>query len=167
MSTLSFSQTLEEAKALVARWKANGEKVVFTNGVFDILHIGHVHYLNQAKAQGQRLVVGLNADSSVKRLGKGDNRPINPEEARAGVLNGLKAIDAVVVFSEDTPLNLITTLLPDVLVKGGDYDPNETDERKKTYMVGSKEVRANGGTVVAIPLVEGFSTTGILGKMIR
>ncbi|MFY7972761.1 MAG: D-glycero-beta-D-manno-heptose 1-phosphate adenylyltransferase [Flavobacteriales bacterium] len=167
MSTLSFSQTLEEAKALVAQWKANGEKVVFTNGVFDILHIGHVHYLNQAKAQGQRLVVGLNADSSVKRLGKGDNRPINPEEARAGVLNGLKAIDAVVVFSEDTPLNLITTLLPDVLVKGGDYDPNETDERKKTYMVGSKEVRANGGTVVAIPLVEGFSTTGILGKMIK
>lgn len=167
MSTLSFSQTLEEAKALVAQWKANGEKVVFTNGVFDILHIGHVHYLNLAKAQGQRLVVGLNADSSVKRLGKGDNRPINPEEARAGVLNGLKAIDAVVVFSEDTPLNLITTLLPDVLVKGGDYDPNETDERKKTYMVGSKEVRANGGTVVAIPLVEGFSTTGILGKMIK
>ncbi|MEN9348761.1 MAG: hypothetical protein RLZZ77_2272 [Bacteroidota bacterium] len=167
MSTLSFSQTLEEAKALVAQWKANGEKVVFTNGVFDILHIGHVHYLNQAKAQGQRLVVGLNADSSVKRLGKGDNRPINPEEARAGVLNGLKAIDAVVVFSEDTPLNLITTLLPDVLVKGGDYDPNETDERKKTYMVGSKEVRANGGTVVAIPLVEGFSTTGILDKMIK
>lgn len=167
MSTLSFSQTLEEAKALVAQWKANGEKVVFTNGVFDILHIGHVHYLNQAKAQGQRLIVGLNADSSVKRLGKGDDRPINPEEARAGVLNGLKAIDAVVVFDEDTPLNLITALLPDVLVKGGDYDPNETNESKKTYMVGSKEVRANGGTVVAIPLVEGFSTTSILRKMMK
>ena len=167
MSTLSFSQTLEEAQALVAQWKANGEKVVFTNGVFDILHIGHVHYLNQAKAQGQRLIVGLNADSSVKRLGKGDDRPINPEEARAGVLNGLKAIDAVVVFDEDTPLNLITALLPDVLVKGGDYDPNETDESKKTYMVGSKEVRANGGTVVAIPLVEGFSTTSILRKMMK
>lgn len=167
MSTLSFSQTLEEAQALVAQWKANGEKVVFTNGVFDILHIGHVHYLNQAKAQGQRLIVGLNADSSVKRLGKGDDRPINPEEARAGVLNGLKAIDAVVVFSEDTPLNLITALLPDVLVKGGDYDPNETDESKKTFMVGSKEVRANGGTVVAIPLVEGFSTTSILRKMMK
>ena len=167
MSTLSFSQTLEEAQALVAQWKANGEKVVFTNGVFDILHIGHVHYLNQAKAQGQRLIVGLNADSSVKRLGKGDDRPINPEEARAGVLNGLKAIDAVVVFDEDTPLNLITALLPDVLVKGGDYDPNETDESKKTYMVGSKEVRAHGGTVVAIPLVEGFSTTSILRKMMK
>lgn len=167
MSTLSFSQTLEEAQALVAQWKANGEKVVFTNGVFDILHIGHVHYLNQAKAQGHRLVVGLNADSSVKRLGKGDDRPINPEEARAGVLNGLKSIDAVVVFDEDTPLNLITALLPDVLVKGGDYDPNETDESKKTYMVGSKEVRANGGSVVAIPLVEGFSTTAILRKMMK
>jgi rfaE bifunctional protein nucleotidyltransferase chain/domain len=156
---------LKSALELVKEWKDNGEKVVFTNGVFDILHLGHVTYLEAAKAEGDRLVLGLNSDESVRRLNKGPERPINPEHARAGVLMALKAIDAVVVFGDDTPLALINALKPDVLVKGGDYDPNETDPSKKTYMVGSTEVRALGGEVVAIPLVDGFSTTNIVRRM--
>lgn len=159
------SFTLKSALELVKEWKDNGEKVVFTNGVFDILHLGHVTYLEAAKAEGDRLVLGLNSDESVRRLNKGPERPINPEHARAGVLMALKAIDAVVVFGDDTPLAIINALKPDVLVKGGDYDPNETDPSKKTYMVGSTEVRALGGEVVAIPLVDGFSTTNIVRRM--
>ena len=159
------SFTLNSVLELVKQWKDHGEKVVFTNGVFDILHLGHVTYLEAAKAEGNRLVLGLNSDESVRRLNKGPERPINPEHARAGVLMALKAIDAVVVFGDDTPLALIKALQPDVLVKGGDYDPNETDPSKKTYMVGSTEVRALGGEVVAIPLVDGFSTTNIVRRM--
>ncbi|MDA0882413.1 MAG: D-glycero-beta-D-manno-heptose 1-phosphate adenylyltransferase [Bacteroidetes bacterium] len=157
--------TLKSVLERVNEWKNNGERVVFTNGVFDILHLGHVTYLEAAKAEGDRLVLGLNSDESVRRLNKGPERPINPEHARAGVLMALKAIDAVVVFGDDTPLALINALKPDVLVKGGDYDPNETDPSKKTYMVGSTEVRALGGEVVAIPLVDGFSTTNIVRRM--
>lgn len=157
--------TLKSVMKLVNEWKDKGEKVVFTNGVFDILHLGHVTYLEAARAEGNRLVLGLNSDESVRRLNKGPERPINPEHARAGVLMALKAIDAVVVFGDDTPLALINALQPDVLVKGGDYDPNETDPSKKTYMVGSTEVRALGGEVVAIPLVDGFSTTNIVRRM--
>lgn len=159
------SFTLNSVLELVKEWKDHGEKVVFTNGVFDILHLGHVTYLEAAKAEGNRLVLGLNSDESVRRLNKGPERPINPEHARAGVLMALKSIDAVVVFGDDTPLALIKALQPDVLVKGGDYDPNETDPSKKTYMVGSTEVRALGGEVVAIPLVDGFSTTNIVRRM--
>ena len=154
--------TLKSVLERVNEWKNNGERVVFTNGV---LHLGHVTYLEAAKAEGDRLVLGLNSDESVRRLNKGPERPINPEHARAGVLMALKAIDAVVVFGDDTPLALINALKPDVLVKGGDYDPNETDPSKKTYMVGSTEVRALGGEVVAIPLVDGFSTTNIVRRM--
>lgn len=157
--------TLKSVLERVNEWKNNGERVVFTNGVFDILHLGHVTYLEAAKAEGDRLVLGLNSDESVRRLNKGPERPINPEHARAGVLMALKAIDAVVVFGDDTPLALINALKPDVLVKGGDYDPNETDPSKKTYMVGSTEVRDLGGEVVAIPLVDGFSTTNIVRRM--
>lgn len=159
---------MNELKAVqeqIKRWKAARQKVVFTNGVFDILHLGHVTYLEAAKAQGDKLVLGLNSDESVRRLNKGPERPINPEHARKGVLMALKAIDAVVVFGDDTPLELIKALEPDVLVKGGDYDPNETDPSKKTYMVGSTEVRASGGEVIAIPLVDGFSTTNIVRRM--
>lgn len=159
---------MNELKAVqeqIKRWKAAKQKVVFTNGVFDILHLGHVTYLEAAKAQGDKLVLGLNSDESVRRLNKGPERPINPEHARKGVLMALKAIDAVVVFGDDTPLELIKALEPDVLVKGGDYDPNETDPSKKTYMVGSTEVRASGGEVIAIPLVDGFSTTNIVRRM--
>ena len=159
---------MNELKAVqeqIKRWKATKQKVVFTNGVFDILHLGHVTYLEAAKAQGDKLVLGLNSDESVRRLNKGPERPINPEHARKGVLMALKAIDAVVVFGDDTPLELIKALEPDVLVKGGDYDPNETDPSKKTFMVGSTEVRASGGEVIAIPLVDGFSTTNIVRRM--
>lgn len=159
------AHSLANARSQVAEWRKQGEKIVFTNGVFDILHIGHVTYLQQAKALGHRLVVGLNSDASVRALGKGSERPIHPEPARAGVLLALKAVDMVIVFSDHTPLELIEALHPDVLVKGGDYDPEETDRASKRYMVGAIETKQRGGSVVAIPLLEGFSTTQIVGKL--
>lgn len=157
--------SIEELKAHVAQWKAAGERVVFTNGVFDILHVGHVTYLEAAKKMGERLVVGINDDDSVRSLSKGPERPIHPEDARASVVAALRAVDATFIFSEPTPLELITAIQPDVLVKGGDYDPDETDASKKTYMVGSTEVKSYGGYVAAIPLVAGFSTTAAVNKM--
>ena len=158
-------KTREAAKAQIQSWKAAAQKVVFTNGCFDLLHQGHVTYLAKASDLGHKMVLGLNADASVKRLGKGDDRPINGEDARALVLASLSFIDLVVVFDEDTPLELIQTFIPDVLVKGGDYDPNETDPTSKTYIVGSDIVKGNGGSVQVVNLVEGFSTTGIINKM--
>lgn len=155
----------EQALTRLSEWRALGKKIVFTNGVFDILHIGHVTYLQSAKSQGDFLILGLNDDASVKRLGKGEERPINPELARAGVMAELRSVDAVILFGEDTPESLIRLLEPDVLVKGGDYDPEETDITSKKYMVGSDLVKARGGKVVAIPLVEGFSTTSTIAKM--
>ena len=146
-------------------YRSEGKKIVFTNGVFDILHVGHVTYLEKAKELGDVLVVGLNDDASVRRLNKGPERPINPEDARAKVLSALKSVDHVVIFGEDTPLELIKVVQPDVLVKGGDYDPDCTDANDKRYMVGSDIVRANGGKVAAIPLVSGFSTTGIVTRL--
>lgn len=156
---------LNELQALIAGWKTSGEAIVFTNGVFDILHVGHVTYLEKAKSLGRRLVVGINADDSVRRLNKGPERPVNPEQARAHVIASLRCVDAVVIFHEDTPLELIRTIMPDVLVKGGDYDPRESDPHSKRYIVGSDLVRSHGGKVEAIDLVEGFSTTSIIGKM--
>ncbi|XOV66838.1 MAG: D-glycero-beta-D-manno-heptose 1-phosphate adenylyltransferase [Fluviicola sp.] len=148
----------------IAGWRLKGDRVVFTNGCFDILHKGHVTYLAKAASLGDRLVVALNTDDSVRRLGKDENRPINPENARALVLASLGFVDAVVFFDEDTPLETIVALEPDVLVKGADYDPEETDPNSKKYIVGSAEVRSNGGSVKAIQLVEGFSTTAIIEK---
>ena len=156
---------LEDLKSKLRESKFLGKKVVFTNGVFDILHVGHVTYLEAAKQLGDFLVVGLNDDDSVRRLNKGPERPINAESARAKVLSALKAVDAVVIFSEGTPLELIKELEPDVLVKGGDYDPEELDSNHPKYMVGSTEVRKWGGVVKTIPTVEGFSTTGIVKKL--
>lgn len=130
--------------------------VVFTNGVFDILHRGHVEYLFAARALGDALVVGLNTDESVRRLGKGADRPLNREEDRALVLAGLACVDAVTLFGEDTPHALITALVPDVLVKGGDYTIDT--------IVGADEVMAAGGRVEVIPLVPGRSTTSILER---
>jgi D-glycero-beta-D-manno-heptose 1-phosphate adenylyltransferase len=150
---------------MIHEWKELGLKVVFTNGVFDILHVGHVDYLEKAKAHGDRLIVAINSDSSVRRLDKGPERPINPEEARARVVGALRCVDATIIFEEDTPLSLITMLRPDVLVKGGDYDPAETNPDKKTYIVGSREVRNSGGAVLVIDLVEGYSTTGLVSKL--
>jgi D-glycero-beta-D-manno-heptose 1-phosphate adenylyltransferase len=149
----------------VEMWKLKANKVVFTNGCFDILHQGHVTYLAGAAQFGSKLVVGLNSDSSVKKQGKGDNRPVNSEEARAIVLAGLGCVDMVVIYDDETPLEVIKMLEPAVIAKGADYDANETDTSSKKYIVGSKEVKANGGEVVAIPLVDGFSTTAIIEKM--
>jgi len=156
---------ISELIALTEQWKSAGHKIVFTNGVFDILHVGHVDYLRQAKELGDKLVVAINDDASVKKLNKGPERPINPEGARAAVIQALRSVDATIIFSEETPLTLIQTILPDILVKGGDYNPNETDAHSKTYIVGSKEVVENGGDVIAIPLVAGFSSTNIIGKI--
>ena len=149
----------------IESWRIKQDRIVFTNGCFDILHKGHVSYLAEAANQGNRLVVALNTDASVKRQGKGDDRPVNGEDARALVLAGLGFVDLIVFFDDDTPLDVIKELNPDVLVKGADYDPNETDATSKKYIVGSDVVKANGGDVVAIPLVEGYSTTSIIQKL--
>jgi rfaE bifunctional protein nucleotidyltransferase chain/domain len=145
-----------EIKSISEKLKMEGKTVVFTNGCFDILHSGHVFYLREAKSQGDILILGLNSDTSVRRL-KGENRPVNPEEDRAIVISELKSIDYVVIFEEDTPLDLITDVVPDKLVKGGDYKPEE--------VVGKELVEKNGGEVVIIPFVDGKSTTNIIKKI--
>ena len=145
--------TLPQLLARAASWRILGKTIAFTNGCFDILHEGHIFSLSQAAKEADYLVVGVNSDRSVKAL-KGPDRPVNHEHSRATILANLVVVDAVVVFDEDTPLQLISALLPDVLVKGGDYTVEQ--------IVGSKEVLANGGKVVINPIVEGFSTTGII-----
>lgn len=155
---------LKQSQELVLRWKNEGEKVVFTNGCFDILHLGHITYLSKAADLGTKLIVALNTDSSVKAQNKSPERPINPEHARLLVLASLQFVDAVFLFNNNTPIEEIKALKPDVLVKGADYDPLETDSSKKTYIVGSKEVKSLGGEVCVIDLVDGFSTTAILKK---
>ncbi|MEN9332881.1 MAG: hypothetical protein RLY35_61 [Bacteroidota bacterium] len=147
------------------QWKKEGKKIVFTNGVFDILHVGHVTYLEHAKSLGDILIIGLNDDDSVRKLNKGPERPINDELSRKKVLEALRAVDGVVIFKEETPLALIESIQPDVLVKGGDYDPNQTDPSNKQYMVGSKEVKSWGGSVQVIDFVPGFSTTSVVNKL--
>jgi D-beta-D-heptose 7-phosphate kinase/D-beta-D-heptose 1-phosphate adenosyltransferase len=138
------------------QWKFLGKSIVFTNGCFDILHQGHIFSLSQAAREADMLIVGLNSDVSAKRL-KGKNRPVNNEKSRATLLASLIMVDAVIIFEEDTPLELITTLMPDVLVKGGDYEVGE--------VAGGKEVIANGGKVVINPILEGYSTTGLLKRI--
>lgn len=139
------------------RWRKFGKiSIAFTNGCFDILHAGHIHSLSQAASFADVLIVGLNSDASAKRL-KGANRPVNNEQNRALLLASLEMVDAVVLFDEDTPHQLITSILPDVLVKGGDYTVDT--------IVGAKEVIASGGRVEIIPLLEGLSTTSILKKI--
>ena len=148
--------TIEQAKARISAWKVLGKTVAFTNGCFDILHPGHLYSIGQAAKEADYLIVGLNSDASIKRL-KGPERPINSTDSRALVIANLVLVDAVVVFEQDTPYELITSLLPDVLVKGGDYTV-ET-------IVGAKEVIANGGKVIINPIVDGFSTTNIIEKI--
>ena len=138
------------------RWRLQSKKIVFTNGVFDILHQGHIASLSEAATFGHILIVGLNADASVKRL-KGNSRPVNTQQSRALLLASLLMVDAIVIFEEDTPLQLITAIIPDVLVKGGDYTLEQ--------IVGATEVIAAGGEVKIVPILEGFSTTGIIEKM--
>ena len=144
------------AKDIRARWQQNGDKVVFTNGCFDLVHPGHVSLLSQARTAGDRLVVGLNSDQSVKRL-KGDARPVQTEAARATVLASLSAVDLVVVFDEDTPLELIEALRPDILVKGADYAESE--------VVGGEQVKSWGGKIVLAELVDGQSTSNTISKL--
>ncbi|MFM8596790.1 MAG: adenylyltransferase/cytidyltransferase family protein [Flavobacteriales bacterium] len=152
--------------ALRARnvWALKGEKVAFTNGCFDILHLGHVSYLAQAADTAQRLIVAINTDASVRALDKAPNRPINPEIARAVVLASLSFVDAVVYFEQDTPVEIIEQLKPDILLKGADYNADQTNPQAKDYIVGSDFVRSYGGNVQTIPFVDGYSTTGILAK---
>lgn len=140
----------------VKSWKSEGKKIVFTNGVFDLLHLGHITYMAKAAELGDKLIIGLNADASVKRL-KGENRPVNDQSNRAALLATMYFIDAVIVFEEDTPLNLITHIMPDILVKGADYSVEN--------IAGAKEVLANGGEVKTITLVEGHSSTNIINKI--
>jgi len=165
MKTGRLILTAEGLQAQLDKWRSSGLSIVFTNGVFDILHLGHVDYLEAAARLGDCLVVGINSDASVRRLGKGPERPINPEVARAGVVAGLKSVAATIVFDQDTPAALIAAIRPDVLVKGGDYDPDEADPDSKKFMVGAAEVRAAGGKAICIPLTEGFSTTGVVKKL--
>jgi D-beta-D-heptose 7-phosphate kinase/D-beta-D-heptose 1-phosphate adenosyltransferase len=148
--------SLEEARARVKAWQEAGESVVFTNGCFDILHAGHVSYLEKARREGARLVLGLNSDASVRRL-KGPSRPVNAEGDRALVLAALQSIDAVVLFGEDTPLELILALRPDVLAKGADYELDQ--------IVGAPEVQSWGGRVARVELLAGRSTTAVLKKL--
>jgi D-glycero-beta-D-manno-heptose 1-phosphate adenylyltransferase len=141
----------------LARRRAMGERIVFTNGCFDLLHVGHVHYLQEARELGDLLVVGLNSDVSVRSLAKGHERPLVPEAQRAEVLAALAAVDYVVVFGEPDPGKLIAELQPDVLVKGGDWAPEQ--------IVGRETVEARGGLVKSIPLVPGVSTTALVDKI--
>jgi rfaE bifunctional protein nucleotidyltransferase chain/domain len=154
MSTAGKVRSRVEA---VAWRRAVPGPVVFTNGVFDLLHLGHVELLESARAEGAALVVGVNSDASVRRLGKAADRPVTPQDARARVLAGLAAVDCVVLFDGDTPQSLIEALAPDVLVKGADY--------ARDAIVGADWVEARGGRVVRVPLVPGFSTTSLVERL--
>jgi rfaE bifunctional protein nucleotidyltransferase chain/domain len=147
---------LPELLYQVQRWRLMGKTISFTNGVFDILHRGHISSLSEAAVEANILIVGLNSDASVRRL-KGHKRPVNDEQSRALLLASMLMVDAVIIFGEDTPLKLISAVLPDVLVKGGDYTLEQ--------IVGAREVIAAGGRVVINPIVEGFSTTNIIRRM--
>lgn len=148
--------TRNEAAERIAQAKASGKKVVFTNGVFDFVHAGHLMYLEKARALGDMLVIGVNSDASVRRI-KGPSRPINAEHDRAYILTGLRCVDMAVVFDEDTPTTLLDALKPSLHVKGGDYDPEKMPE--------TPTVRKNGGEVVIIPLKEGYSNSKQFAKI--
>lgn len=148
--------TAKQLHSFLASARVTGKTIAFTNGCYDILHEGHIFSLSQAAAEADLLVVGVNADASVKKL-KGETRPVNNQHSRALLLASLIITDAVVIFDEDTPLNLINTVMPDVLVKGGDYTIDT--------IVGAKEVIANGGRVVINPIIPNFSTTSIIEKI--
>jgi len=145
-----------EAAGFADSLRRQGKRIVFTNGCFDLFHPGHLEILEEARMQGDFLFVGVNTDDSVKRL-KGTDRPVQPLESRVAVVSGLRSVDCVVPFSQDTPLELITEILPDVLVKGGDYSEEQ--------VVGADVVRENHGDVVIVPLLDGYSTTLIIEKM--
>lgn len=148
---------LAKAKQLISEWKKQGLKTVFTNGCFDILHLGHVDYLEKSREFGDKLILGLNTDNSVKRQNKGPERPINNEYSRARILASLFFVDLVVLFDQETPYDIISDLMPEILVKGDDYSVEN--------IVGADIVIKNGGEVKTIPLVKGISTTSIINKL--
>jgi rfaE bifunctional protein nucleotidyltransferase chain/domain len=154
--TASKIKSIQAAAAKVAEWKAKGEKIVFTNGCFDIIHLGHVDYLERARDLGSKLVVGLNTDSSVSGF-KGPGRPVQNQDSRARVLASFQFVDLVVPFDEDTPLKLISELVPNVLVKGSDYLAEN--------IVGADVVKQGGGKVVTMDFVKGYSTTAVIEKI--
>ncbi len=158
MKYLDKIMSWEEAAARRKGWAAQGLRVVFTNGCFDLLHPGHLRYLAEARGKGDFLMVGLNADASITRL-KGPSRPICPQDVRAEMLAGLEFVDVVTIFEEDTPLALITLISPDLLVKGGDWKPEQ--------IVGADVVLAGGGEVCSLLLAEGFSTTALIERIRR
>lgn len=143
--------------AVLEMWRANGDRIVFTNGCFDLLHFGHLHYLADARDLGERLVVGMNSGASVSRL-KGPHRPINDELTRTHLMAALEVVDAVILFEEDTPYELIRLVQPDILVKGGDWSPDQ--------IVGSDIVLERGGQVLSLPFITGYSTTNIEQKIL-
>ncbi len=149
-------KSLDELASAISIARARGEKIVFTNGCFDILHRGHLHLLRAAKALGDVLVVAVNSDSSIKRI-KGPTRPVIPQEGRSELIEALEMVDYVVLFDETDPCRLLATLKPDILVKGGDYGPDT--------VVGADIVEGNGGRVAVIPFLEGFSTTDIIERV--
>lgn len=156
--------SLEQILVEVEKLRKEKKKIVFTNGVFDILHRGHVDYLKEAATFGDILIVGVNSDSSVRRL-KGEGRPVNVEVDRAFILSELRSVDHVLIFEEETPIELIKLIKPDVLVKGGDYDPEMIDSSDPSYIVGSDVVKTNGGSVKIVKLTPGRSTTKVINKM--
>jgi D-glycero-beta-D-manno-heptose 1-phosphate adenylyltransferase len=156
-STAQKIKSREALQRIVLAWRLKNSKLVFTNGCFDILHLGHVDYLEKARKLGDRLILGLNTDASVRRQEKGSERPLQDEQARARIIASLEFVDAVCLFDEDTPLELIKAIRPDILVKGDDYAIDD--------IVGAKEVQSWGGEVMTIPLVQGYSTTQIVNKI--
>jgi D-glycero-beta-D-manno-heptose 1-phosphate adenylyltransferase len=159
---MRYREKVLDRAALVARIadeRRAGKRVVFTNGCFDLMHVGHVRYLAAARDAGDLLVVGVNDDASVRRLSKGPERPLVPEAARAEVVAALAAVDYVTIFGEDTPAELVAAILPDVLVKGADWALDQ--------VVGRETVEAHGGRVLLVPLVEGFSTTALVDRLRR
>ncbi len=147
-----------EAREAIERWRLSGERIVFTNGVFDLLHVGHVEYLEAARALGDRLVVGVNSDASVRRL-KGPTRPLQPQGERARLLEALACVDLAVIFDDDTPERLIREVAPDVLAKGGDWAVEQ--------IVGREFVESRGGRVVSVPLREGLSTSALVRRIVE
>ncbi len=158
MKRISKLKNLSQMKTIIARLKKEGRRVVFTNGCFDILHVGHIRYLRKARAEGDVLVVGLNTDRSVRAI-KGEKRPIVPGEERAEVIAGLECVDYVIFFDDPDPLRLISSLKPHVLVKGADWP--------KSRIIGRDVVEGNGGRIIRVPLVRGASSTGVIERIIR
>ena len=147
---------IKDLSEIISKWRLNGDKIVFTNGCFDLIHLGHLEILARSADLGDKLIVGINSDVSIKKI-KGNSRPIIEEDSRAKQLAAIEFIDAVILFNEDTPYNLINILKPDVLTKGGDY--------KKNDIIGNELINKEQGEVVIIPLTQGYSTTSILEKI--